>query len=79
MAHAYTIDLTSEDRDYLQSLTRQRTIQELLLAEGLENLMMFFINADMSIISIFQKPMNDMTLRNYACRLLLHRYSVHLI
>ena len=27
MAHAYTIDLSKEDRDYLRSLTRQRTIQ----------------------------------------------------
>ena len=27
MVHAYTIDLSKEDRDYLRSLTRQRTIQ----------------------------------------------------
>ena len=27
MAHAYKIDLTDEEEDYLQSLTRQRTIQ----------------------------------------------------
>lgn len=27
MTHAYKIDLTDEEEDYLQSLTRQRTIQ----------------------------------------------------
>ena len=46
MAHAYTIDLANEDRDYLQSLTRQRTIQAqvvdraktlLYKAEGMSN------------------------------------------
>ena len=46
MAHAYTIDLSNEDRDYLQSLTRQRTIQAqvvdraktlLYKAEGMSN------------------------------------------
>lgn len=46
MAHAYKIELTNEDRKYLQSLTRQRTIQaqvveraKMLLykAEGMSN------------------------------------------
>ena len=46
MAHAYTIDLSKEDRDYLRSLTRQRTIQAqvvdraktlLYKAEGMSN------------------------------------------
>lgn len=46
MAHAYKIELTTEDRDYLQSLTRQRTIQAqvverartlLYKAEGMSN------------------------------------------
>ena len=46
MAHAYKIELTSEDREYLQSLTRQRTIQAqvvdraktlLYKAEGMSN------------------------------------------
>ena len=46
MAHAYKIDLSNEDREYLQSLTRQRTIQAqvvdraktlLYKAEGMSN------------------------------------------
>lgn len=46
MAHAYKIDLTDEVRDYLQSITRQRTIQAqvvdraktlLYKAEGMSN------------------------------------------
>ena len=46
MAHAYTIDLSKEDRDYLRFLTRQRTIQAqvvdrartlLYKAEGMSN------------------------------------------
>ena len=46
MAHTYTIDLSKEDRDYLRSLSRQRTIQAqvvdraktlLYKAEGMSN------------------------------------------
>lgn len=46
MAHVYKIDLTDEEENYLQSLTRQRTIQAqvvdraktlLYKAEGMSN------------------------------------------
>ena len=51
MAHAYTIDLSKEDRDYLRSLTRQRTIQ----AQVVESLIMELGAGELPRIEVFNK------------------------